>query len=245
MRKRDIYKIIENKEIAKKVYKMVLEGNTSEIKKPGQFINIQIDGFYLRRPISVCDYDEATITIIYKIFGNGTEKLSTMKAGEKLDILTGLGNGFDKTLAGEIPLLVGGGVGVPPMYSLCKELIEEGKTPIVVLGFNSKEDLFYEEEFMNLRAKVKVSTVDGSYGEKGFVTDIINKLENYSYYYACGPIPMLKAIYDVAKSNGELSFEERMGCGFGACMGCTCKTKNGNKRICKEGPVLKKEEIIW
>lgn len=245
MRKRDIYKIIENKEIAKKVYKMVLEGNTSEIKKPGQFINIQIDGFYLRRPISVCDYDEATITIIYKIFGNGTEKLSTMKAGEKLDILTGLGNGFDKTLAGEIPLLVGGGVGVPPMYSLCKELIEEGKTPIVVLGFNSKEDLFYEEEFMNLGAKVKVSTVDGSYGEKGFVTDIINKLENYSYYYACGPIPMLKAIYDVAKSNGELSFEERMGCGFGACMGCTCKTKNGNKRICKEGPVLKKEEIIW
>ena len=245
MRKRDIYKIIENKEIAKKVYKMVLEGNTSEIKKPGQFINIQIDGFYLRRPISVCDYDEATITIIYKIFGNGTEKLSTMKAGEKLDILTGLGNGFDKTLAGEIPLLVGGGVGVPPMYSLCKELIEEGKTPIVVLGFNSKEDLFYEEEFMNLGAKVKVSTVDGSYGEKGFLTDIINKLENYSYYYACGPIPMLKAIYDVAKSNGELSFEERMGCGFGACMGCTCKTKNGNKRICKEGPVLKKEEIIW
>ena len=245
MYKRNKYKIMSNKQIAKNVYEMVLEGETTYITRPGQFINIEIDGFYLRRPISVCDYDENTITIIYKVVGNGTEKMSTLKEGTILDILTGLGNGFEKTIGGERPLLIGGGVGTPPMYNLCKELIKRGSKPIVVIGFGAKDEIFYEKEFKDLGAEVYVSTVDGSYGTKGFVTDVIKNLEGYTYYYACGPESMLKAVYDVAQGKGELSFEERMGCGFGACMGCTCKTKYGNKRICKNGPVLKKEEIIW
>ena len=245
MYKRNKYKIIENTKIAFNVYKMILEGDTSYITKPGQFINIEIDGFYLRRPISVCDWDEKTITIIYKVVGNGTEKLSTYKNGETLDILTGLGNGFEISKSGEKPLLIGGGVGTPPMYGLCKKLIDKNTKPIVILGFTSYQDVFYEEEFKKLGADVYISTNDGSYGTKGFVTDIIKDLEEYTYYYACGPEPMLKAVYNTVNSNGELSFEERMGCGFGACMGCTCKTKYGNKRICKDGPVLEKEEIIW
>lgn len=245
MYKKNKYKIRLNEKIAKNVYKMILEGDTSYIKRPGQFINIELDGFYLRRPISVCDVDEETITIIYKIMGDGTEKMSTLQEGVELDILTGLGNGFEKKLSGNRPLLIGGGVGTPPMYNLCKELIKENKKPTVVLGFGTKDEIFYEKEFKNLGAEVYISTVDGSYGTKGFVTDIIKDLTYYTYYYACGPKNMLKAVYDIAKGNGELSFEERMGCGFGACMGCTCKTQNGNKRICKDGPVLKKEEIIW
>lgn len=245
MYKRNKYKIIENEKIAFNVYKMILEGDTSYITKPGQFINIEIDGFYLRRPISVCDWDEKTITIIYKVVGNGTEKLSTYKNGEILDILTGLGNGFEITKSGEKPLLIGGGVGTPPMYGLCKKLIDKNIKPIVILGFTSYQDVFYEEEFKKLGVEVYISTNDGTYGKKGFVTDVIKDLQGYTYYYACGPEPMLKAVYNTASSNGELSFEERMGCGFGACMGCTCKTKYGNKRICKDGPVLEKEEIIW
>ncbi len=245
MYKKNIYKIKSNEQIANLVYKMVLEGDTSYIAKPGQFINIEIKEFYLRRPISICDYGENTITIIYKVVGQGTEKLSQMKEGEMLDILTGLGNGFETKNSKENPLLIGGGVGTPPMYGLCKKLIEEGKKPIVVLGFNSKEDIFYEQEFKNLGAKVYISTVDGSYGTKGFVTDIIKTLENYDYYYACGPINMLKAVYEKIETKGELSLEERMGCGIGACMGCTINTKTGPKRVCYNGPVFKKEEIIW
>ena len=245
MYKKGKYIIEENVKIAKDVYKMVLSGDTKYITAPGQFINIEIEGLYLRRPISVCDYDDKTETIIYKVVGNGTEKMSTYTKGVELDILTGLGNGFDVSLSGDRPLLIGGGVGCPPMFNLCKKLVEENKKPIVVLGFNSREDVFYEEEFKKLGADVYISTADGCYGTIGFVTDIIKDLEDYTYYYACGPIPMLKAIYDNADGTGELSFEERMGCGFGACMGCSCKTKYGNKRICKDGPVLKKEEIIW
>ena len=245
MYKRNKYKIKENINIAKNVYKMILEGDTSYIKRPGQFINIELDGFYLRRPISVCDYDERTITIIYKVVGNGTEKMSTLKNGTILDILTGLGNGFEKLNSGEKPLLIAGGVGTPPMYNLCKELIRLNKKPTVVLGFGSKDEIFFEEEFKSLGAEVYISTADGSYGTKGFVTDIIKDLNDYTYFYACGPEGMLKAVYDITKTKGELSFERRMGCGFGACMGCTCKTKYGNKRICKNGPVLRKEEIIW
>lgn len=245
MYKRDKYKIKENKKIAEKVYKMILEGDTTYIQRPGQFINIELDGFFLRRPISVCDYDEKTITIIYKILGEGTEKMTTLRENETLDILTGLGNGFSVKKAGEKPLLIGGGVGTPPMYNLCKELIKQGAKPIVVLGFASKDEVFYEEEFKELGAEVYISTVDGSYGTKGFVTDVIKNLENYTYYYACGPMNMLKAVYDIANGDGEFSFEERMGCGFGACMGCTCKTKYVNKRICKDGPVMRKEEIVW
>ena len=245
MKKRGIYEVIANEKIAKDVHNMILKGDTSYITFPGQFINIKIDDLYLRRPISICDYDKETITIIFKVVGHGTEKMAEMKKGTKLDILTGLGNGFNKTRSGKSPLLVGGGVGTPPMYRLCKELIDEGKSPIVVLGFNSKEDVFFEDEFKKLGADVYISTVDGSYGTKGFVTDVIKDLDNYTYHYACGPLPMLKALYNTAEGDGEYSFEERMGCGFGACMGCTVKVKDGFKRVCKDGPVLKKEEIVW
>ena len=242
--KQAIYEITENVRIAKDIYKMILLGDTSDITKPGQFINIRLDGKFLRRPISVCDYDDKTITIIYKVVGGGTEDMSMLKAGDKLDILTGLGNGFDTSKSCTDVLLIGGGVGVPPMYRLAKELIAEGKDVIVILGFNSSDDVFYEDEFKSIGTKVYVTTADGSYGVKGFVTDVMKDL-TYSYFYTCGPEPMFKAIEAIAATSGQYSFEERMGCGFGACMGCSCKTKYGNKRICKDGPVLEREEIIW
>ena len=238
-----VFKIKNNINIAKNVYEMTLEGNTSAITKSGQFVNILIDGLYLRRPISVCDYSKDSLTLIYKVVGKGTEKLATMKNGE-LDVLVGLGNGYDTSISGQYPVLIGGGVGVPPMYNLCKKLIEEGKKPTVILGFNAKEEIFYEEEFKMLGVKVLVTTVNGEYGIKGFVTDALKDVD-YTYFYTCGPEPMLKAVYRATKTSGQFSFEERMGCGFGACMGCSCKTKYGNKRICKDGPVLVKEEIIW
>lgn len=243
--KREIFEIKSNEKIADCVYKAELFGDTSDIKRAGQFINIALSGFFLRRPISVCDFGENTVTIIYKTVGDGTKYLSTLKSGDKLDVLTGLGNGFNIGCGGERPLVIGGGVGVPPMYGLAKRLILENKKPVCVLGFNKESDVFYKKEFEELGAKIYIATIDGSIGEKGFVTDVIKNLDGYTYYYACGPLPMLKAVYDTAKTSGELSFEERMGCGFGACMGCSCKTKYGNKRICKDGPVLKKEEIIW
>jgi dihydroorotate dehydrogenase electron transfer subunit len=222
---------------------MVLSGDTSAVTNCGQFVNIQLSGMFLRRPISVCDYDETTLTIIYKVVGKGTEAMSGMKPGEKLDILTGLGNGYDISLSGDHPVLLGGGVGVPPMYNLAKKLIAEGKKVSVILGFNTQSEIFYENEFKALGCEVTVTTVDGSYGTKGFVTDALP--ENYTYFYTCGPEPMLKAVYKATSTSGQMSFEERMGCGFGACMGCSCKTLTGYKRICKEGPVMKKEEILW
>lgn len=237
--------VLSNTSLTKDVYKMVLEGDTSSLSRPGQFVNLKLDGLFLRRPISVCDYDEKTLTIIYKVVGKGTEQMSKMKTGETVDILIGLGNGFDVTKSGEKPLVIGGGVGVPPMYNLTKKLIEENKKPIVILGFNKEDEIFYKEEFEALGAEVYISTVDGSVGTKGFVTDVIKNISDYTYFYTCGPLPMLKAVYDVTNTSGEESFEERMGCGFGACMGCSCETKYGNKRICKDGPVLTKEEIIW
>lgn len=238
------YEIKSNKKLTESIFEMVLIGDTSSITAPGQFINIKLDGFYLRRPISICDYDDSTITIIYKVVGEGTEVMSKMNAGEKLDVLCGLGNGFDTSKSLDNPVLIGGGVGVPPMYNLCKKLIAEGKNVTVILGFNKKDEIFYENEFEKLGADVKVTTVDGSYGIKGFVTDAL-KDTDYSYFYTCGPMPMFKAIESTATTSGQYSFEERMGCGFGACMGCSCKTKYGNKRICKDGPVLTREEIIW
>ncbi len=238
------YEIKSNVKLTESIYEMVLEGDTSSITAPGQFINIKLDGFYLRRPISICDYSENIITIIYKVVGEGTEAMSKMNSGEKLDVLCGLGNGFDTSKSLDKPVLIGGGVGVPPMYNLCKKLIAEGKKVSVILGFNKKEEIFYEDEFKKLGADVKVTTVDGSYGIKGFVTDALKDTE-YSYFYTCGPMPMFKAIENTATTSGQYSFEERMGCGFGACMGCSCKTKYGNKRICKDGPVLTREEIIW
>ncbi len=239
-----LYEIKSNIKLTESIFEMVLIGDTSSITSPGQFINIKLDGFYLRRPISICDYDDNTITIIYKVVGEGTEVMSKMSSGEKLDVLCGLGNGFDTSKSMDKPVLIGGGVGVPPMYNLCKKLISEGKYVTVILGFNKKYEIFYEDEFKKLGADVKVTTVDGSYGIKGFVTDALNKID-YSYFFTCGPMPMFKAIEATATTSGQYSFEERMGCGFGACMGCSCKTKYGNKRICKDGPVLVREEIIW
>ena len=238
-----IFKISKNKPLNASVMEMTLLGDNQGVKA-GQFINIKIDGLYLRRPISVCEIIDGGLKIIYKIVGKGTEVLSRMKQGDSLDVLTMLGNGYDLTLSGDKPLLIGGGVGVPPMYELCKQLIASGKQVSVVLGFNTKAEIFYEQEFKNLGANVFVTTVDGSYGVKGFVTDAMKDLD-YSYFYTCGPEPMLKAVHKQSTSDGEMSFEERMGCGFGACMGCSCKTLTGNKRICKEGPVLKKGEILW
>ena len=239
-----IYEILSNEKIALNVYKMILCGDTSAITASGQFVNLKLDGKFLRRPISVCDYDDKTITIIYKVVGAGTEQMSEMSAGEKLDILVGLGNGYNLDKSGDKPLLLGGGVGVPPMYNLCKKLIEQGKKVSVVLGFNTKEEVFLEEDFKALGADVTVTTADGSYGVKGFVTDAMKEID-YTYFFTCGPMPMFKAIEATAVTSGQYSFEERMGCGFGACMGCSCKTKYGNKRICKDGPVLEREEIIW
>ena len=238
-----IYKIKSNINLAPSIYKMVLEGDTSALTKPGQFVNIKIDGLYLRRPISVCDYNDTEITLIYKVVGEGTEIMSEMCEGEELDVLVGLGNGFDPTKCENTALLIGGGVGIPPLYKLCKDLIANGKKVKVILGFNTKTEIFYENEFKDLGAEVSVTTVDGSYGIKGFVTNAMDC--DYDYFYTCGPMPMFKAIESVAKTSGQYSFEERMGCGFGACMGCSCKTKYGNKRICKDGPVLEREEIIW
>lgn len=246
MYKKDIYTILRNEPLTPAVYRMVLEGDTQYVTRSGQFINIELEGKFLRRPISVSDYDATTITIIYKVVGRGTEQMRAMRAGQKLDILTGLGNGFSTDNDAKRPLLVGGGVGVPPLYNLAKRLLSEGKRPTVVLGFNTKEEVFYNEEFKALGVDVFVATADGSMGIKGFVTDAIREAAiEFDYLYTCGPLPMLKALYDNTSVDGEYSFEERMGCGFGACMGCTCKTKYGNKRICKDGPVLKREEIIW
>ena len=241
--KQSIFEILSNEALTDSVYKMVLSGDTSAITASGQFVNIQLDGLFLRRPISVCDYDESTLTIIYKIVGKGTEALSRMASG-KLDILTGLGNGYDLSVSGKNPVLIGGGVGVPPMYNLAKKLLEQGKKVTVFLGFNTKNEIFYEEEFKSLGCTVQVTTVDGSYGIKGFVTDALKDV-SYTYFYSCGPEPMLKALHKATSTSGQMSFEERMGCGFGACMGCSCKTLTGYKRICKDGPVMRKEEIAW
>ena len=241
--KQSIFEIISNTALTDSVYKMILSGDTSAITASGQFVNILLEGKFLRRPISVCDYDENSLTIIYKVVGKGTAQMQTMKPSEKLDILTGLGNGYDLSCAGDHPLLIGGGVGVPPMYNLAKKLTQMGKKVSVILGFNTKSEIFYEEEFRALGCDVTVTTVDGSYGVKGFVTNALP--DTYSHFYTCGPEPMLKAVFKATVTSGQMSFEERMGCGFGACMGCSCKTLTGYKRICKDGPVMRKEELLW
>lgn len=241
--KQSLFEIIENIPLTRDVYRMKLRGDLSQITRPGQFVNIRLSGLYLRRPISVCDAENGILTLIYKAVGEGTRQMSRMAAGENLDVLTGLGNGYDLSRAGDRPLLLGGGVGVPPLYLLAKELVRAGKTPRVILGFNTKDEVFYEEEFRALGCDVTVTTVDGTCGTKGFVTDAMG--EGYTFFYTCGPEPMLKAVFRASKTSGQMSFERRMGCGFGACMGCSCKTLTGNKRICKEGPVMDKEDILW
>ena len=241
--KQSLFEIIENIPLTRDVYRMKLRGDLSQITRPGQFVNIRLSGLYLRRPISVCDAENGILTLIYKAVGEGTRQMSRMAAGENLDVLTGLGNGYDLSRAGDRPLLLGGGVGVPPLYLLAKELVRAGKTPRVILGFNTKDEVFYEEEFRALGCDVTVTTVDGTCGTKGFVTDAMG--EGYTFFYTCGPEPMLKAVFRASRTSGQMSFERRMGCGFGACMGCSCKTLTGNKRICKEGPVMDKEDILW
>ena len=242
--KQSLFEIKENRALTSNVYKMTIVGDTSDITAPGQFVNIKLDGLFLRRPISVCDCTDGELTIIYKVVGKGTEQMSKMVDGDVLDVLSGLGNGYDTDTSGDRPLLLGGGVGVPPMYMLCKKLISEGKQVSVILGFNTRDEVFYEDEFKAIGASVTVTTVDGSYGTRGFVTDAMKNMD-YTYFYTCGPEPMLRAVYSASVTSGQFSFEERMGCGFGACMGCSCKTVTGYKRICKDGPVLKKEEILW
>ena len=240
--KQTVFHITENTPLTATVYRMVLAGDIHGITT-GQFVNILLDGLYLRRPISVCDCTDGTLTLIYKVVGKGTAHMAAMTAGQPLDLLIGLGNGYDLSKAGEHPLLLGGGVGVPPLYMLARQLRAQGKAVSVVLGFNTKDEVFYEQEFKALGCDVTVTTADGSYGVKGFVTDALPA--DYSYFYACGPEPMLRAVYRATHTSGQFSFEERMGCGFGACMGCSCKVITGYKRICKDGPVLEKEEILW
>lgn len=241
--KQSLFTVTENEPLTAAVYRMRLTGDTSAITAPGQFVNIRLDGLFLRRPISVCDLAGDTLTLIYKVVGKGTAQMAGTRPGETLDLLTGLGNGYDLTPAGERPLLLGGGVGVPPLYYLAKRLLSEGKHPVAVLGFNTAAEIFAEDDFRALGVDVTVVTADGSYGRRGFVTDALP--EDYTYFYTCGPEPMLRAVYRATKTDGQFSFEERMGCGFGACMGCSCKTVTGYKRICKDGPVLRKEEILW
>ena len=241
--KQSRFEILENAPLTSSVYRMRLLGDTGAVTRPGQFVNLRLSGYYLRRPISVCDREGDCLTLIYKAVGAGTRAMSGMQPGESLDVLTGLGNGYDLSEAGESPLLVGGGVGVPPLYWLARELAGQGRRVAAVLGFNTREEVFYEEEFRALGCRVTIATADGSYGRRGFVTDALP--EDYSYVYTCGPLPMLRAVYRAAKTSGQFSFEERMGCGFGACMGCSCKTQTGPRRLCREGPVLRKEEILW
>ena len=243
--KQGLFEITGNRSIAENVFLMRLSGDTGAITRPGQFVNIKLDGHFLRRPISVCDSGPGALTLIYKAVGEGTKRLSELQPGARLDILSGLGNGYDVSLSGDSPLLVGGGVGVPPLYKLAKELLSQGKRVKVIIGFNTAPEVFFAEEFRALGAEVLITTADGSEGIKGFVTDALDAAGDFGYYYACGPEPMLKALCRAAKTSGQLSFEERMGCGFGACMGCSCRTVTGYKRICREGPVLRREEIIW
>jgi len=243
MAKKTHYTVTAQQMLAPNVYRVELSGDTSAITRPGQFVDLKLPDFYLRRPISVCDWSEGRLTLIYKVVGHGTEAMTTLPVGTELDTLSGLGNGYDLSLAGDHPVVVGGGVGIPPLYALARELRAAGHKVTAVLGFNTAEEQFLVEEFKALGCEVKVTTVDGTAGIQGFVTAALT--EDYSHVFTCGPEPMLKAVYNALPCGGQFSFEERMGCGYGACMGCSCQTKYGAKRICKDGPVLMKEEIVW
>ena len=237
-------RVLQNAALTDAVWQMRLEADTASITAPGQFVELKLPGFYLRRPISICDWDGESLTLLYKVVGKGTDAMTRIRPGHRLDTLVGLGNGYDLTKSGDAPLLIGGGVGVPPLYGLCKALLRQGKHPAVILGFNTKDEIFYEAEFRALGVPVHITTVDGSCGTKGFVTDVMKDL-SYTYFYTCGPGPMFRAIEKTARTSGQYSFEERMGCGFGACMGCSIETKLGARRVCKDGPVFEREAILW
>ncbi|MBR4424759.1 MAG: dihydroorotate dehydrogenase electron transfer subunit [Oscillospiraceae bacterium] len=240
-----LFEIRSNRRIARDIYELRLAGDTSAVTAPGQFVDLRIPGFYLRRPISVCDWGEGTLRLIYKVQGKGTAALRGCPVGTKLDVLTGLGNGYDLSKCGPRPLLLGGGVGVPPLYGLAKRLVGQGSKPLAVLGFNTASEAILLEDFAALGVPVTVCTADGSLGLRGLVTDGMDRAGDYSHVCACGPEPMLRAVYERCATGGQFSLEERMGCGFGACMGCSCQTRNGPKRLCREGPVLDKEELPW
>ena len=243
---RVILTVTKNEALTPLIYEMHLAGDVSGVTRAGQFVEIALDGLYLRRPISVCNYEDGELTLIYKVVGKGTDLMSQMAEGTELDVLTGCGNGFNIDHECEKPLLVGGGVGVPPLYRLTRDLIARGKEVTVVLGFNTESEIFYAEKFEEAGAKVIIATADGSVGIKGFVTNAIAESGvGADYFYSCGPLPMLKALCQSLEIDGEVSLEERMGCGFGICMGCSIQTTKGAKRVCNEGPVFKKEEVIW
>ena len=244
--KQTVFEIVTHRPLTESVYEMTLKGDTSAITRPGQFVELSLEGYFLRRPISVCNYEEGTLTLIYKVVGKGTAQMATLAAGTQIDTLTGLGNGFDTSVKHNHALLVGGGVGVPPLYRLARNLVAEGKKVSVVLGFNTAAEIFYREQFEALGAEVVVATADGSVGVKGFVTDAIAQSGiDADYFFSCGPLPMLRALTNALTIPGQISLEERMGCGFGICMGCSIQTVSGAKRVCKEGPVFRKEEILW
>lgn len=246
MYKRGLYKVVSNVRLSAKTMRMVLEGDTQYITCAGQFVNVAVEGKFLRRPISVCDYDEKTITLLYDVVGEGTKAMSLMEEGTVLDLLTGLGNGFSEDEPTRHPVLLGGGIGCAPLYNLAKKLIARGVEPVVILGFNSEADVVAEDMFRELGIATYVATVDGSCGTKGFVTDVIREESvQGDYFYACGPMPMLRAVCNGLEWSGEVSLDERMACGFGVCMCCSIETKSGVKRICKEGPVFRKEDLIW
>ena len=242
--KQGLYTIVKNTPLTREVYELVLAGDTSAMTAPGQFVNLHLPELYLRRPISVCDWDAETMTLLYKVVGRGTVRMAAMKEGQVLDVLCGLGNGFDTAPGGQTPLLIGGGVGIPPLYGLCRRLLREGKKPAVLLGFNTASEIFYEDSFAALGVPVVLATADGSRGVRGLVTDAMAGLA-YSHFYTCGPTAMLRAVNAAAQTDGQFSFEARMGCGFGACMGCSMETRGGIRRICKDGPVFRREEILW
>ena len=245
MTERQIFTVERNEALTDSVYIMILQGDTRAVAAPGQFVNVELPGRYLRRPISVCDIEGERLTLVYKTVGGGTEQMSWIRAGETLNLLTGLGNGYNLAKCGKRPLLLAGGVGAPPLYLLAKRLCAAGRTPTVVLGFNTKREVFFKDAFCALGCEVYITTTDGSAGTRGFVTDALPLCGDYDYTFACGPEPMLRAVYDRAGVDGQYSFERRMGCGFGACMGCSIETAKGPMRVCRDGPVFEKGDIVW
>ncbi len=241
--KQGLFRIAENRPLTEKVSRLCLEGDCSHVGEPGQFVDLRLEGLFLRRPLSVCDVEGDRLTLLYEESGKGTALLRTLPEGTVLDVLTGLGRGFDRSLAGSSPLLIAGGTGASPLYGLAKRLCAEGRDVTVILGFATAAERFYEEEFRALGVTLCVCTEDGSYGRAGFVTEAMDRPA--SYFYTCGPKAMMQSVCARAETDGQLSLAVRMGCGFGACMGCRVETISGGRRVCKDGPVFGKGEILW